>query len=550
MHEPLVLLSARLLDPVSGGFLPGTALAAVGGRIAALGDERSVRAAAGSSATVVDLKGAVVTPGLVDGHVHPVSGAELTHGLDLSGCTDVPQVRAALAAGVRELAPGGWLHGWGLDPNVFGAGPVETAPFDAVLDGVPATLLLFDAHSLLASRRALELAGVDGPRTFDQASAEVVCDAGGRPTGLLLEDAACELVERVAPQPTRAERRDRLAAALRAMAASGLTGGHAMDANGDSLAFYAELDAAGDLPLRLRVAPWCQPGTDADGVRALIEQQGTGGALWRVDGVKTFMDGTIDNGTAWLERPDCHGESTHAFWPDPEVYTRTLAELHRAGVSTATHAIGDAAVRHVLDAVEKAQAQAGAPGPAAGGRRGPRHRVEHIETVPDDTLRRFAELGVIASMQPTHCCDFTRADHTDNWSRRLGEERAARAWRCRDLWDSGATVVLGSDWPIAPYPPLGVMAGARHRRPSRDLSQAPHGPEQALTALEALRGMTVAPAYAAGEEHEAGRIAVGHRADLTAFAADPLTTPATELLDVPVLLTVLDGRPTHRAASL
>ncbi|MEU8531085.1 amidohydrolase [Streptomyces sp. NPDC048629] len=541
MHNRLVLLSARLLDPVTGLFLPETALAVSGGRISALGDDRAIRALADSSTTVVDLKGAVVTPGLVDGHIHPVSGAELTHGLNLSGCTDLEQVRAALAGAVRELAPGAWLHGWGLDPNVFGDAPVETAPFDSVLDGVPALLLLFDAHSMLASHRALELAGVDGPRTFDQASAEVVCDAAGRPTGLLLEDAACELVERVAPQPTREERRDRLAAALRAMAAAGLTGGHAMDANGDSLAFYEELDAAGELPLRLRVAPWCQPGTDTDGVRELIEQQGRGGALWRTDGVKIFMDGTIDNGTAWLEHPDCHGESTDAFWPDPEVYTRIIGELHRAGVPTATHAIGDAAVRHVLDAVEKAQTDGG---------RGVRHRVEHIETVPDDTLSRFAELGVIASMQPTHCCDFTRADHTDNWSRRLGEERAGRAWRCRDLRDSGATVLLGSDWPIAPYPPLGVMAGARHRRPTRDLTQDPHGPEQALTALEALRGMTTDAAYAAGEEHEAGRIAVGHRADLTVLAADPLTTPATELPDVPVLMTVLDGRPTHRDASV
>ncbi|MFE4620916.1 MULTISPECIES: amidohydrolase [Streptomyces] len=538
----LVLLSARLLDPGTGAFLPQTALAVSDdGRISALGDDREIRALAGPATTVVDLKGAVVTPGLVDGHVHPVTGAELTGGLDLSGCAGLDDVREALAREVRRLARGEWLFAWGLDPNVFGDRPVGIAPFDSVLDGVPAFLLLFDAHSALASRRALELAGVDGPRTFAQASAEVVCDADGRPTGLLQEDAACELVERVAPKPTREERRERLGAALRSMAAAGLTGGHVMDANGESLALYGELDAAGELPLRLRVAPWCQPGTDADGVRALIEQQGTGGALWRVAGVKLFMDGTIDNGTAWLERPDGHGESTAAFWPDPAAYTEIIGELHRAGVATATHAIGDAAVRHVLDSVEKAQASAALR---------VRHRVEHIETVPDDTLRRFAELGVVASMQPTHCCDFTRADHTDNWSRRLGEERASRAWRCRDLVDSGATVVLGSDWPIAPFPPLGVLAGARHRRPSRDLGQAPHGPEQALTALEALRGMTTGPAYAAGEEHEAGRIALGHRADLAVFADSPVTTAATDLPDLPVLLTVLDGRITHRAAGV
>lgn len=541
MRTTLVLLSARLLDPATGRFLPHTALAAADGRIAALGDDREIRALADPATTVIDLKGAVVTPGLVDGHLHPVSGAELTHGLDLSGCADVPQVREALAGAVRELAPGAWLHAWGLDPNVFAGRPVETAPFDAVLDGVPALLLLFDAHSMLASRRALELAGVDGPRSFDQATAEVVCDADGRPTGLLLEDAACELVERVAPQPTREERRDRLAAVLRAMAAAGLTGGHVMDANGDSLAFYGALDAAGQLPLRLRVAPWCQPGTDAEGVRALIAGQGAGGRLWRTAGVKIFMDGTIDNGTAWLEQPDCHGESRSAFWPDPEEYTRVVGQLHRAGVPVATHAIGDAAVRHVLDAVAKARAEGGSA---------VRHRIEHIETVPDDTVARFAELGVVASMQPTHCCDFTRADHTDNWSRRLGEPRASRAWRCRDLHDSGAVVVLGSDWPIAPYPPLGVMAGARHRRPTRDLTRPPHGPEQALTALEALQGMTVNAAYAAGEEHEAGRLRVGHRADLTVFAEDPLTTEATELAHLPVLLTVVDGALTYRSHSV
>ncbi|MEU6628176.1 amidohydrolase [Streptomyces parvus] len=540
MRTSLVLLSARLLDPVAGRFLPETALAVSGGRTAALGGDREIRALADASTTVIDLKGAVVTPGLVDGHLHPVSGAELTHGLDLSGCTDLAGVREALAGEVRRLAPGAWLHAWGLDPNVFGDAPVESAALSPVLDGVPALLQLFDAHSMLASPRALELAGVDGPRTFDQA-AEVVCDAAGRPTGLLLEDAAGELVERAAPRPTREESRDRLAAALRSMAAAGLTGGHAMDANGDSLALYAELDAAGDLPLRLRVAPWCQPGADADAVRELIGQQGTGGTLWRTAGVKLFMDGTIDNGTAWLERPDCHGESTHAFWPDPEVYTRVIGELHRAGVPTATHAIGDAAVRHALDSVAKART---AEGPAV------RHRIEHIETVPDDTVARFAELGVVASMQPTHCCDFTRADHTDNWSRRLGEERASRAWRCRDLWDAGARVVLGSDWPIAPFPPLGVMAGARHRRPGRDLTQPPHGPGQALTALEALQGMTVNAAWAAGEEHEAGRLAVGCRADFTVFADSPLTTSAVELPDLPVLLTVVDGRPTHRDASL
>ncbi|MEY9875351.1 putative amidohydrolase YtcJ [Streptacidiphilus sp. MAP12-33] len=537
----LVLLSARLLDPATGAFLPQTALAAAHGAIVGLGDDREIRALAGPATTVVDLRGAVVTPGLVDGHLHPVSGAERTRGVDLSGCTDLDGARAALAAAARALAPGAWLRGWGLDPNSFGDQPVAAASVGPVLEGVPALLDLFDGHSQLASVRALELAGVDGPRRFEQA-AEIVCDAAGRPTGLLLEDAACEVVEAAAPKATRDEVRDATAEVLRRMAASGLTGGHVMDAGGDSLAIYGELEERGELAVRLRVAPIAQPGTDERAVGRLIRQQGTGGTLWQVAGVKLFMDGTIDNGTAWLEQPDCHGQSTHAFWPEPEAYSRVVAQLHAAGVPTNTHAIGDAAVRHVLDSVAGARA-AHPEGGAV------RHRVEHIETVPDDTVARFAELGVTASMQPTHCCEYTRADHTDNWSRRLGEERASRAFRCRDLWDAGVRVVLGSDWPIAPFPPLGVMAGARHRRPG-DLSLPPHGPEQALTPLQALQGYTLNPAWVAGDEDRAGRIALGHRADLTVFADNPLTVPDAELAALPVLLTVLAGHPTHRDARL
>ncbi|MFB7595583.1 amidohydrolase [Streptomyces sp. NPDC056160] len=539
MFPDLVLLSARLLDPGTGSLLPHTALAAGGGRITYLGDDREVRALAGPATTVIDLKGAVVTAGFTDGHVHPVSGAERTMGVDLSGCRDLAAVRTALAGRAATLVPGAWLRGWGLDPNAFGDAPVAAASLGPVVDGIPTLIDLFDGHSVLASARALELAGVDGPRRFEQA-AEIVCDDAGRPTGLLLEDAACELVEAAAPKATEAEVRARTGEVLREMAAAGLTGGHAMDANGATLTILGALEADGGLPLRLRVAPWCQPGADADAVAELVRLQGTGGALWRVAGVKMFMDGTIDNGTAWLERPDCHGESAHAFWPDPDRYRWVVGELHRAGVPTATHAIGDAAVRHVLDSVERAQGAGGAP---------VRHRVEHIETVPDDTVPRFARLGVTASMQPTHCCEYTRADHTDNWSRRLGEERASRAFRCRDLWEAGARVVLGSDWPIAPFPPLGVMAGARHRRPG-DLSLPPHGPEQALTPLQALRGITLNPAWVAGEEDRAGRLAVGYRADLTVLAGNPLDVADADLAGLPVLLTVVDGRPTHRAAGL
>lgn len=535
----LVLLSGRLLDPGSGEILPHSALAAGEGQITLIGDDESCRAEAGPRTSVIDLHGAVVVPGLVDGHLHPVFGAERTAGIDLSECTTIPEVRDALALGARDAAPGTWLRGWGLDPNVFGDQPITWSVLGPVMERFPVILGLFDGHAVLASSPALDAAGIDGPRRFDQ-TAEVVCDAGGRPTGLLLESEAMSLLDAVAPQLSDREVRDLVAGVLAGMAATGLTGGHAMDAEGDCLAVYRDLDHDGRLPLRLRVAPWCSPGSDADDIAALVQLQGRHGRLWEVAGVKLFMDGTIDNGTAWLEHPDCYGQSTRALWPDPQAYSDAVMTFHRAGVPTATHAIGDAAVRHVLDTVAHAAAEVHRP---------LRHRVEHIETIPDDTVDRFARLGVTASMQPLHCTEFTRSDHSDNWSRRLGDERASRAWRCRDLRDAGALVVLGSDWPIAPSPPLGTMAAARHRRPSRDPMGAPHGPDQRLTPLQALQGLTTAPAWAAGQEDRCGRLDVGYRADLTAFADNPLDVADGDLAHLPVVLTVVDGHATHRAQS-
>jgi predicted amidohydrolase YtcJ len=321
------------------------------------------------------------------------------------------------------------------------------------------------------------------------------------------------------------------------MAAAGLTGGHVMDLDGDAIDLYEALDADGQLPLRLRLAPWRRPDDDKDTVRRLLALHGRSGRLWEVAAVKLFIDGTIDGGTAWLHEPDCHGQSAAAYWQDPGDYTEAVRVLAAAGVQTATHAIGDAAVQHVLDTL----ATVVPPDSTV------RHRIEHIETLPDDQVRRFAELGVVASMQPSHT-RFTRADHSDNWSRRLGDERADRAWRCRDLLEDGAVLTLGSDWPIAPFDPRGVMAEAQLRRPADQPDLAPVAPGQALTALQALHGYTTAPALTASAAHRSGRIAPGYRADLAAFAASPLQTPAADLPGVPITLTIVDGIIRHRVA--
>ncbi|MGW2520979.1 amidohydrolase [Streptomyces sp. NPDC001617] len=517
----LILTGAevRTLDPERPY---ATAVAVRDGVIAAVGDEADVREWRGPGTEVVALAGAHLVPGLVDAHSHPVWGLDMATGVDLSGVTDLAGLRAALAGAEHT---DGWVIGYGLDHNAFEGRPIDRALVEDVLAGAPAFLRLYDGHSALATGAALAAAGVTGPRGFAQRS-EVVCDGAGRPTGHLVEHAAMELLAQVLPRPSYEARRTRLVELLSAMAATGLTGAHAMDAGDVELVESVARETV--LPVRLRFAPWCMPGVDAAGLAELVAAQGREGRHWVVGGVKFFMDGTVEGGTAWLEHADCHGQGTDAFWPDPEAYAAAVRQLHTAGVRTATHAIGDAAVRHVLDVV------AGL-GPDARGR----HRVEHIETAPDDLLPRFAELGVAASMQPPHTA-YTRADGTDEWSRRLGTERASHAWRLRDLRDAGATVALGSDWPIAHYDVRAVLATAR----------APRGAASGrggLTGLEALEGCTSHAARAVGEADRAGRIAVGHRADLTALALDPVKAPADELAQAQVRLTVTGGHVVHRA---
>jgi predicted amidohydrolase YtcJ len=514
---------------------PVEAVAVTGGVITAVGTRRDVRDWRGPGTEVVDLGRAVLTPGLVDGHIHPVAGLGLTVDVDLSGVQSPEEVHRRLAEASASRAPDAWVQAWGLDPNAFGGRPLTGDLIDDAVGGRPAFVRLFDAHSALVTPAALRIAGVDGPREFDQRST-VVCDSDGRPTGLLHESAAMELVLAHVPTEPVAARATKLHALLTEMAATGLTGGHVMDLLGDSRDVLAAAEELGDLPLRLRFAPWCNPGVDADGIAELIALQGHGGRRWQVGAVKFMLDGTIDNGTAWLETPDALGDSTASLWPDAHDFTRALRALAGAGVPTATHAIGDAAVRHVLDALDGLDRSAAVP-----------HRVEHLETLPSSLIDRFVRQGVVASMQPTHCSHFTKADHSDNWSVRLGTDRANRAWRCRDLREAGVPVVLGSDWPVAPFDARRGLAEARLRRPACEPDVPPVGPTQGLTARMALEGYTSHAALAAGEPG-GGRMVVGGRADFTAFTVDPLRADPDELAEAPIALTAVDGRIVHRGA--
>lgn len=530
----LIVLADRVhtLDPAR----PSAQAVAVGeGVIIGVGDRADISQWRGPTTEVVELGAATVTPGLVDGHIHPVMGLDLTAGIDLSNVTSVDALIATLRV-TEPTGPADWMLGWGLNPNAFGSAPITAGPLVEALGDIPVMVVLFDAHSALATPAALRRAGIHGPRDFDGA-AEVVCDERGVPTGLLLELPAYELVNAVIPSPPPADRIERLHALLLGMAATGITAGNAMDFGGGAEELVRGLSDQLELPIRLRFAPMCMPGARPDEITHLIDQQRIRGPRWQVEGVKFMIDGTVDGGTAWLEAPDRFGESTAPFWPEPEAYTEAVRRLATAGVPTVTHAIGDAGIRYVLDAL--------ADLPAAPTR--VPHRIEHIETMPDALVARFRDQDVTASMQPTHCTLYAHADHSDNWSHRLGPERANRAFRTRDLRDAGARLALGSDWPVAPYDARTIIADAQLRRPHGRLDTEPIGPDQGLTARMALEGYTSHAAAAAGLSSVAGMISEGFRADLSAFRLDPLTTPPDEFAESPVPLTVVDGAIAHRA---
>ncbi|MDP5225683.1 MULTISPECIES: amidohydrolase [Arthrobacter] len=525
------ILLAQTIHTLDPDLPKATAVAISGGRIIRAGDREAILALSGPATTVLDYGQATAVPGLTDSHTHVVLGLDLARGLNLTDVGPLGEVQRRLAEAAARLAGGEWLQGWGLDPNLFTGIGFQGLVFDGATGEVPLFLRMRDGHSAVVNSAAIRQAGITGDEEFSDESLVALGD-DGRPTGYLVEFEAMELALAAIPQEPFPVRAARLREILDGMAATGITATHVLDLADDAVALVEELERDGELPVRLRFSPMVQPHLSEDGWAAIAGLQGRSGRRWVIEGVKFLIDGTVDNGTAWLEHPDLYGQGTDPVWTDPEQYRRALGFFASRGVPTATHAIGDQGVRYVLDALE-----------GLGDVRGlAAHRIEHIETIPDDLVPRFAALGVAASMQPVHGTHHTKADRSDNWSVRLGEERAGHGWRCQDLRQAGAILALGSDWPITPYDPRAMMADSMLRRPVERPHWAPVQPEQGLTSLQALEGYTSHAAASAGLSAASGTIAPGKRADFTVFAADPLSVSAEELARTAVVATVLDGR--------
>lgn len=530
----LAVLGARIrtLDPARPF---ATAVGVRNGVIVAVGSDAQVQEACDARTEVLDGTRLTIVPGLVDSHLHPLWAADFAVGVDASGIVDAEELRAALRRERGRVGPDAVVRAWRIDYALFAGERMDGRVLEHLAGG-PALVVFFDLHTYLATPSVLTMAGITGDEDFGEAAEIVV--RHGRPTGELREFPAFFRVAEAVPGVTQADRLDRVAALLGELNAAGITGAHAMDGSPEAFELLRELEGSGRLTVRLVVPLWVKPahGPDVlDAYAGLVDERGE---LWRGGVAKFFIDGVVETGTAWLEDPDVNGDGMRPYWPDPERYAETVVRFASAGFQCATHAVGDRAVRATLDAYRAA-------GPAARGR----HRIEHLETLPDALVRAVAEEGVVASMQPLHM-QWRAPDGSDAWAQRLGPRRTSRAFRAQDLLSAGALVTLGSDWPVASFDPRLGMAWARLRRAPGAAETSVLEPSQRMAASVTLEGYTTAPAATVGEEAVAGRITVGRRADMTGLSADPVDTRADDLLHLTVRLTMVAGRVVHRGAGV
>ncbi|QIK63087.1 amidohydrolase family protein [Leucobacter viscericola] len=507
-----------------------TAILVRDGKIVLIGGDAEVRAAAEAEGIPSrDVAGATVTPGLFDSHTHPHWASEITRGIDLGGLETVEELRAAIAAEHARLPEGAWVRGWNLEYEPFEETGLLGSLLEDAAPGRPVALICYDLHTGLATAPALAAAGITGARDFDDAS-EIVVDASGAPTGELREPSAYQLVFDAAPASGPEEERELLRDMFRTLAATGLTGGAIMDGKDRTVELLGELEERGGLDHRVTVHHWHAVGDDDAAVARVIANKDRHGRLWQTGAIKLFSDGVIDTGTAWLHTVDACGDGRAAFWPDWSRYGEVVRAYHDAGMLIATHAVGDYAVSRVLEVYATLPPREGQPF----------HSIEHLEVLADEDVEALRGSGITASMQPLHM-QWRAADNSDNWAVRLGEGRDATGYRVRSVLDAGVRVTLGSDWPVAQYDPRLGMAWARGRHTPGDPAAHVFEPEQQLTGEEALLAYTLWPAQARGHE-DRGVIAVDAVADLTVWGADPVVASADELPEVPIRLTVVDGR--------
>ena len=522
MYADLLLTGARVYPTAAAA--PAEAIAICGDRVLAVGSAAECEAVAGPGTRRVALGGRAIVPGLIDSHLHLLAFALRLEQVDLAGAASLDEAVARVSVGAASLPEGEWLLGGGWDANVWHRPPTR-ADLDAVAPRQPALLASKDCHSLWLNSEALRRAGI-GAASENPAGGEIVRDAAGEPTGVLLENAthaAWSAVE--PPSPERIE--SCLTPALRLAASKGLTGVQTFE-GADVFGALQRLARRG--PLDCRVCCHLAKG-NLDDARHLGIETGFGNEWVRFGSLKLFLDGALGSQTAHMLEPYVGGASLGIPTLEPDEYRDLVAEAARAGLATAVHAIGDAANRVALDGLE---ATADVWRSA-----GLRPRIEHVQLLHPADVARLGRLGVIASMQPSHApSDWMVADRY--WGER---SRFGYAWR--GVLEAGAVLAFGSDCPVEPIDPLpGLHAAVTRQTPAGEPAGGWY-PAERLSAREALHAFTWGAAYSSGEEHIKGTLGVGKLADLVVLSEDPLAGDPDAWLRARVEATLVGGRLAH-----
>ncbi len=511
--------------PIYTGDAKVEALAVKGGKVAFAGSLAEARKAA-PGAQDVDLKGATALPGLVDAHAHlmGIGFRELT--LNLEGSASIVELQARLKAwnaahpGTEPLSGRGWIETHWPEKRF----PTR-ADLDAVVPDRPVVLTRADGHALVANSKMLALAGVTRD-TATPTGGQILKDAAGEPTGMLVDNAKA-LVSAKVPPPTEAQMREAARLAVNLYAARGWTGMHNVSVAAKDVAILRDMAAAGTLPIRVDNFMDLKEAGEVLAKGPYADPTG----LVRVDGVKLYMDGALGSRGAALLAPYSDADGAGLILTPPDVISGALDKARAVHAQIAIHAIGDRGNRMVLDAYEKAFNDNPAGLAAA------RWRIEHAQVLSPEDKPRFAKLGVIASMQPSHAIGdlfFAPA--------RLGEARLKEAYAWRDLWDSGAHMAAGTDAPVEKGDPLIEFYAATYRHDLKGYAGADWGLDETLTRPQALAMLTKGSAYAVFRDKDLGDLAPGKAADISVFSADLMTVPFAEIPTAHAVMTIVGGR--------
>jgi hypothetical protein len=505
------------------------ALGVAGGRIVLVGSSDEVRRAATPSTAMHELPGRLVTPGLVDAHLHFVSFGLYLERVDLRDLPSIAACRERVRAATATTAPGTWIIGRGWNQHLWAERRDPSArDLDDIAPDHPVMLIRCCGHSVWLNSLAMRTAGIV-PGAADAPGAQIARDAGGHPTGLCHEYR--KIIEKTIPPPTLEQRKR---AALRAQAEAfrfGVTGVHSCEtlAEWDAL---AALEGEGGLKVRVHhTLPPEQ--VEAAGGRGIALTRGSD-RLW-FGQVKLYADGSLGAATALMHAPYADNPGTTGLAVLSVAEMRERIELaYRHGGDVAVHAIGDLATTNVLDAI--AGARRALPGPK-------RDRIEHVQVLYPPDFARFRAMGVVASCQPVHL-------HTDMLvaERKWGMERCRTGYAWKSMLREGIAVQFGSDAPVEHINPLlSVHAAMARQRPDG----APEGgwfPAERLSLEETLHAFTAVPAWVSRREDRLGVLRPGMLADLTVFAADLSRLSFAELLSARVEMTLIGGEVVYRQA--